>query len=139
MPFRVCRDGRPSRPLTKLRIRESVVSGIVTCTIDRSGADPRVERLSGTFGVAGGRLELRSEGGWVLLAVIGVDGQQAGEYTGQIREISDDASLAALMLRVDDLRFEPTDPRYRPLGGPEASRTLGLRLDYTCDLAVAAP
>jgi hypothetical protein len=115
------------------------VDGQITCAIDRSGSYLRVERVDGTFDVAGGRLELRSDGGWVLLAVIGADGQPAGEYTGQIREISDDASLAALMLRVDDLRFEPTDPRYRPLGGPEASRTLGLRLEYTCDLEAKVP
>jgi hypothetical protein len=115
------------------------IRGDVTCTVDRSGSYARVDGLRGSFAMAGGRIELRSDMGTVLFAVIGADGQPAGEYTGQIREVSDDASLAALALGVDDLRFEATDPRYVPLGGPDASRSLSLQLDYTCDLGAKLP
>jgi hypothetical protein len=115
------------------------IGGDVTCTVDRSGSYARVDGLRGSFAVAGGRIELRSDTGSVLVAVIGADGQPAGEYTGQVRESSDDAALPALTLLVTELSFEPVDPQYVPLGGPGASRTLRLTLDYTCDIDTKLP
>jgi hypothetical protein len=109
--------------------------GAITCTIDRSNAPTlQVRQLRGSIPAGGGRYDLLFDGGSVVLALIGPDGQPAGEYTGQVLRISDDPTLPSLELAVSPIVFEPTDPRYVPLGGPDGPRELRLQIDYSCPL-----
>jgi hypothetical protein len=112
------------------------LDGAFTCVLDAS--DPaylRVSDLTGTFEGDGRRIDFRSNGGDVLLALTTGDGTPHGEYDGAIQRIGDRADVGPLLLDVPVLSFEPTDPRYIPLGGPEGPRQLALHVDYTCDLS----
>jgi hypothetical protein len=117
-------------------------SGDLTCFVDRSdaAAGAHVADLRGSIVVGGSRLEIQAaDSGSILLAVIGPDGQPAGEYTGQISEAADDAGRTPLLLIADPIFFQPTDPHYVPLGGPSGPRSLRIEIDYTCDLRTKAP
>jgi hypothetical protein len=110
-----------------------VVEGDVTCTLDDS--DPgylRVARVSGTFQADGRRISFTSED-YAVLLVLDRGTTPDGEYSGSIARIGDEIGRGDLILDVPALRFEPTDPRYIPLGGPTAERTLAVLVTYSCE------
>lgn len=107
--------------------------GPITCVIDRSNAPTlAVRELRGSIPAFGGRYELFSNGPRVVLGLVGPDGQPAGEYVGDALRFSDDPTKPDLALVVSPIEFEPTDPRYVPLGGPDGPRSLRLEIDYSC-------
>ncbi|MBA2719150.1 MAG: hypothetical protein H0U52_07935 [Chloroflexi bacterium] len=109
--------------------------GPITCTIDRSNAPTlQVRELRGSIPALGGRFELLSNGSRVILGLVGADGQPAGEYVGDALRFSDDPTQPDLELVVSPIEFEPTDPRYVPLGGPDGPRSVRLEIDYSCQL-----
>jgi hypothetical protein len=111
------------------------LEGAITCRLDRT--DPgylRVDGIDGSFRVDGAEVRLRSDGVQVLLILVGADGSARGEYLGQVTRIGDGAGRGPLLLDVPELTFEPTDPTYVPLGGPDAPRSLALHVDFTCEL-----
>ena len=109
----------------------------VTCTIDRSDpAHLRVDEVTGTFTADGREVRLRLAGSRVLLVLVGEDGRPDGEYLGDTVRIGDQADRPGLLADVDHLVFEPTDPDYTPLGGPDGQRDLALTMTYACVLAV---
>ena len=111
------------------------VEGAFTCILDTT--DPaylRVSEMDGEFQADGRRITLRSNGGEVLLALTAADGTPHGEYVGAIHRIGDQADVGPLLLEVPSLVFEPTDPRYIPLGGPDGPRNLALHVDFSCQL-----
>ncbi|MBA2381202.1 MAG: hypothetical protein H0V73_03745 [Chloroflexi bacterium] len=111
------------------------VEGPITCTIDRSNAPTlQVRELRGSIAAGGGHYELLSDGAHVVLGLVGPDGQPAGEYVGDIGRISDDPTEPNLELVVSPIEFEPTDPHYVPLGGPDGPRSIRLQIEYSCQL-----
>jgi hypothetical protein len=112
----------------------------VTCLIDTS--DPaylRVAELTATFGADGRTVRLSSDGGRILLILISQDGSPHGEYIGQITRIGDQADRGPLVVGAPEVAFEPIDPRYVPFDGPSGPRTIGVQIDYACDVAPASP
>jgi hypothetical protein len=131
----------PTDGLATLTVDPAVVPlirGRVACYLGEG--DPQavpVSALTGVFEVAGGgRLVLSADAGDVLIGLIGPDGAPAGEYRGQATRFADDA-LGPVRIEIDDFAWLPTDPRYVPLGGALAPRTLELTLDVGCDIASA--
>lgn len=112
------------------------VEGAITCTFDRTDPDYiLIRQIRGSLRAEnGGRYEVRSTGSVVVLAMVTADGNPAGEYTGDIARIGDEAGRGPLLIDVPALKFEPTDPAYVPLGGRDAPRQLRLLIDYTCEL-----
>jgi hypothetical protein len=112
----------------------------VTCVIDTS--DPaylRVAELTATFVGDGRTVRLSSDGGRILLILIAQDASPNGEYVGQITRIGDQADRGPLVMEAPAVDFEPIDPRYVPFGGPSGPRTIGVQIDYACDVAPASP
>jgi hypothetical protein len=115
------------------------VVGAIQCQIDAS--DPTTIHLGpveGTFAFGPSTLLLRSDGGGIQLALAGPDGLPAGEYAAEASEYADDLLSGGLMIGTQDLRWRPTDPRYVPIGGIGAPRSVGLHVDLSCDLRQAA-
>lgn len=138
----------PVRPTTPGTVRLSFapavagpIVGSVTCALDRS--DPaylRVDTLTGTFDAAGRRFDLRSAGESVLIVMVDPSTRSPlGEYSGAVTRYSDQADRPPLLLDVPELMFEPEDPAFVPLGGVAAPRTVGLTVDYSCDLSALPP
>ncbi|MDQ3128906.1 MAG: hypothetical protein M3Q66_10720 [Chloroflexota bacterium] len=113
------------------------IHGPVTCLV--SGEDPAAVTLvglDGTIPVGTSAVLIHSDLGTLRLALAGPDGLPAGEYQGSLIESRPDLLGGGLGLRAI-VDWEPTDPRYVPIGGAGGSRSLSVDIYVTCDVRQA--
>jgi len=107
----------------------------VTCHVEVGGPTVRLAGIDGKVPFGEGGLLLFADDGVVRVAIVAPDGSPGGEYEGAVSVVADDLSLGGLRLRSDSLTFGPTDPRYVPIGGPAAPRTVAVGIEIDCDPA----
>lgn len=113
------------------------IRGAVRCQItaeDLGGIT--LTGIDGAVPVGAGAILVHADQGELRLALAGADGLPAGEYQGPLTEIRSDVLFGDLGMRAT-ADWESRDPRYVPIGGPAAPRSLSVSVDVTCDVRQA--